>query len=96
MKEVFNDLFNVPITQGGIECLLHRFSTKTAAVYQLIKDRLPYAKVVGLDKTSVNINGKNHWIWVWQTSELTYINCSSRETLRLLEKSLLMDLNKRY
>lgn len=77
MKEVFNDLFNVPITQGGIECLLHRFSTKTAAAYQLIKDRLFYAKVVGSDETSVNINGKNHWMWVWQTPELTYINCSS-------------------
>lgn len=73
MKEVLNDLLHIPISEAGIECLLKRFATKASPVYDLIRQRLSYSKVVGSDETSVVVNGKNHWMWTWQNSKMTYI-----------------------
>lgn len=86
MQEALNDLFSIGITQGGIECLLKRFSAKATAVHQLIKERLFYADVVGSDETSAKINGDNHWVWVWQTPELTYINCFPKRDIKVVNQ----------
>ncbi len=73
MQEVFNDVFNIKISEGGIHYLLNRFSDKTNGVYELIKQRVAKSKVVGGDETGVKVNGNKHWFWTWQTPKLTFI-----------------------
>ncbi len=73
MKEVFNDIFNINISQGGIHYLLNRFADKATPVYELIKQRVANSEVVGADETGIKVNGKKHWFWTWQSSKLTYI-----------------------
>lgn len=73
MKETFNDVFGISISEGGIHYLLERFAKKTSAVYQLIKQRVEQCTVVGTDETGVKVNGNKHWFWTWQTPNLTYI-----------------------
>jgi len=37
MKETLNDAFGIPISEGGIHCLLQRFAQKATPIYQKIK-----------------------------------------------------------
>lgn len=73
MQEMFNDVFNINISEGGIHRLLKRFADKTTSIYDLIGQRVSYSPVVGTDETGVKVNGDNHWMWTWQTRHLTYI-----------------------
>lgn len=76
MQELFNDVFNINISEGGIHYLLNRFAKKADPVYELIKQRIANSKVVGADETGVKVNGKKHWYWTWQTPNLTFITHS--------------------
>lgn len=76
MKEIFNHVFNIPISEGGINYLLKRFTSKAKPFYEIIRQILEKAKRVGSDETGANINGKNGWFWVWQNIYLTYIQFS--------------------
>ena len=76
MKELFNDVFALPISEGGIHDLLNRFSEKSSATYQNIKERVASSTVIGADETGVKVNGNKHWFWTWQTDKLTYITHS--------------------
>lgn len=86
MKETFNDVFGVPISEGGIHCLLERFAQKSAPVYQIIKQRVQQSTVIGADETGVKVNGKKHWFWTWQTHNLTYITHSENRGSQTIDK----------
>ena len=73
MKEVFNDVFNIAISEGGIHYLLNRFADKATPIYNIIRERVAKSKVIGTDETGVKVNGNKHWFWTWQTPHLTYI-----------------------
>ena len=73
MKETLNDAFGIPISEGGIHCLLQRFAQKTTPIYQMIKQRVQDSKVIGTDETGIKVNGNKHWFWTWQTPNLTFI-----------------------
>jgi len=59
MGEMLNDVFNIDISEGGIHCLLTRFSDKTTPLYNIIKQRVETSKVIGTDGTGVKVNGKS-------------------------------------
>jgi len=73
MKETFNDVFGLPISEGGIHYLLKRFAQKTGPIYQTIKHRMQVSPVIGNDETGAKVNGNKHWFWAWQTPNLTFI-----------------------
>lgn len=77
MKEIFNNVFGVNISEGGIHYLLEKFAQKTTPIYEIIKQRVQQSPVVGTDETGVKVNGKKHWLWTWQTSKLTFITHSN-------------------
>lgn len=74
MKEMFNDVFNVPISEGGIHYLLNKLTQKSYTAYHLIKQRLKNTDLPnGSDETGVKVNGNKHWAWTWQNEEATFI-----------------------
>ena len=73
MQEVFNDVFNINISEGGIHYLLNRFSDKVTPIYNIIKQRITDSAVIGADETGVKVNGEKDWFWTWQTPKLTFI-----------------------
>ena len=85
MKEVFNDVFHIDISESGVHCLLNRFAEKTSPLYQMIKQRIQNSKVVGSDETGVKVNGNKHWFWAWQTPKLTYIAHSDNRASATIE-----------
>jgi transposase len=86
MKELFNDVFNTPISTGGICQLINRFANKTTPVYNLIKEKLMNSDLVGSDETGCKVNGKLHWFWTWQSPLLTYITHSPNRGYSTIEK----------
>lgn len=86
MQEMFNDIFNIKISEGGIHYLLNRFSDKVSPMYQIIKERIAESKVVGADETGVKVNGEKHWFWTWQSKNLTFIAHSENRKASTIEK----------
>lgn len=86
MKETFNDVFNIPISEGGIHYLLERFAEKATPVYDIIKQQVCNSSVVGADETGAKVNGEKHWMWTWQTPDATYITHSDNRAKVTIEK----------
>lgn len=76
LKELFNDLFCLPISEGGLHCLLDRIALKAVPVYETIRQRVLNSEVIGSDETGIKINGKLNWFWTWQDNYHTLISVS--------------------
>ena len=73
IREMLNDTFGLPISEGGIHELLNRLSQKAAPAYDMIKEKIALSKVVGTDETGCKINGVKSWMWAWQNDLATFI-----------------------
>jgi len=76
IRELLNDTFGLPISEGGIHELLNRLSQKATPAYNIIKEKIASSKVVGTDETGCKINGVKSWIWTWQNESATFITPS--------------------
>lgn len=76
MQELINDIFNIPISEGGIHYLLNKLVNKAKPAYQAIKNQLQMQTrfAVGADETGLRVAGENHWAWTWQNNEATFIS----------------------
>lgn len=86
MRETFNDVFGISISEGGIHRLLQRFAQKTTPLYQTIKQRLENSFMIGTDETGIKVNGEKDWFWAWQTTKLTYILYSDNRGSATIDK----------
>jgi transposase len=73
LEEMLRSVFGLNICQGSIKNILHKTSSKLAPVYETIRQSVLDSPVIGGDETSVNINGKNHWVWTFQNNKATFI-----------------------
>jgi len=73
IQEFYSQLMGLDISQGGIGCLLQRFTGKALPIYQEIKNKVEQAVCLGTDETGAKVDGKKHWFWTWQNKELTFI-----------------------
>jgi transposase len=76
MQEMFNDVFSLPISEGGIHQVLDRATVKAEPAYNLIHERIKQSMVVGSDETGTRIGKKKGWFWTWQNEKLTFIAAS--------------------
>ncbi len=86
-KEFLKDVMGLPISTGGINNILQRIAQKALPMYNTIKEKIEQATAVGADETGVNINGKNHWAWTWQTDTLTYIVCAASRGFKTIQET---------
>lgn len=89
MKEIFGDVFNAPISEGGIHYILDRLVAKAQPAYELIKQKLQsnikYA--IGSDETGVKVNGGKHWAWTWQNEEATFITITDNRGQKSIDQT---------
>jgi transposase len=66
LVRLFRDLFGLGISEGGLNALLQRakpcFDREVAAILA----RLRKSRVIYSDETSIRLDGKNWWNWVFQ------------------------------
>ena len=70
LARLFNDLFGLKISEGGLNAMLCRVRPCFDREITAILKRLRGSRVVYSDETSVRINGKNWWNWVFQNDEI--------------------------
>jgi transposase len=87
MQELFHDIFSVPISEGGIHCLLNRLSTKALPLYNRIKDMIRTSRVVGTDETGARLNGKKIWVWTWQNDRITWLCGTNNRGYKTIEEN---------
>lgn len=87
MREIFHDLFTLPLSEGGLHHILNRLATKALPAYELIRTKIAKSKVVGTDETGVKINGKNYWYWTWQNDNLTFIAASENRGFKTIREN---------
>lgn len=89
MKEFFNDVFHVPISEGGIHYLLNKFVKKAGPAYELIKQKLKSNTTfsVGSDETGVKVAGDKYWAWTWQTQDATFISITDNRGERSIKEN---------
>lgn len=78
MRKIFNNVFNIDISEGGLHYLLNKFATKAQSTYETIKNKIQLSSVIGSDETGAKVNGDKHWFWTWQTDKLTFIAHSEK------------------
>jgi transposase len=71
--QLMKELFSIGMSQGTIYNILQSMTHSGEKMYQEIHRRILTSPVVGADETSQNIQGHNHWAWVFQTDQLTYV-----------------------
>jgi transposase len=89
MQEIFRDIFNTPISEGGIHYLLNKLVEKSQPAYDLIKQKLlsntKYA--IGADETGMKVAGNKHWAWTWQNEEATFITITDNRAQRSITET---------
>ncbi len=86
MKECLKHFFGLEISQGSIANILERMSFKSQVVYDQIKATIMTSTQIGSDETSAKVNGKNWWVWVWQTTHSTFISISQNRGSKTIER----------
>ncbi|MFR9647279.1 MAG: IS66 family transposase, partial [Rikenellaceae bacterium] len=66
-------LFGVKMSQGSISNILKRMRRKAQLPYEIIRKTVEQSKVVGADESGAKIDGKNHWMWTFQTELASYL-----------------------
>jgi len=89
MQELFSDIFNLPISEGGIHYLLAKLVKKAQPAYQVIKEKLieNTRYPVGSDETGVKVAGNKHWAWTWQNDQATFISITDNRSGKSISES---------
>jgi len=87
MQEMFNDVFSLPISEGGIHQVLDRATAKVEPAYELIHECIKEASVIGSDETGTHIGKDKGWFWTWQNEKLTYIVASMNRGTQTINKN---------
>ena len=73
IPELLKCICNVSMSEGTVFNMLDRVADSLLPVYNGIKRDVLAAKVIGSDESSVKVDNKNYWTWVWQTLTETFI-----------------------
>jgi transposase len=76
LQDFFIHVCHLPLSVGTLENMVSRMAEKARPTWDGFRQTLEQSKVVGGDETGAKVNGKKQWIWVWQTTFLTFITIS--------------------
>jgi transposase len=73
LTETVKDFYGIKISQGTVSNILKRMRKLSQPDYEAIRQTIEKSSIVGADETGCQINGKLHWMWVFQNALVTYI-----------------------
>lgn len=80
----------VKLSKGIINNTLSRIGKKYNAEYLQLIEELKSSNCVGIDETGWRVNGKNHWLWVFQDKRSTVFSIADNRSHKVI-KSILGD-----
>jgi transposase len=69
LARVFGDLFGLSISEGALDSILKRAKPAFDAETEAILKRLRQSRVIYSDETSIRVQGKTCWNWVFHNKE---------------------------
>ena len=78
LQEMFQDCFNLPISQGSLANFNTECAVKLSPVLEIIKNDIINSKVIHFDETSMRVNGKINWLHVASTKRSTYYDIHTK------------------
>ncbi|MFL5288248.1 MAG: IS66 family transposase [Rhodopila sp.] len=70
LTQVLLHLFALPISEGALDAMLQRAKPCFDNAVAAILARLRRSRIVGSDETTVRIDGRTHWNWVFQNDQV--------------------------
>jgi transposase len=77
LQDFFVHVCHLPLSMGTLENIVSRMAEKARPIWDGFRQSLEQSKNVGGDETSAKVNGKKQWIWVWQSTFITFIAVSA-------------------
>ena len=87
LELLFQDIFNLSISQGSIQNLLSKAAYKADPFYKTILEEIKKAPYIGSDETGAKVNGEKWWIWVWQNVKNTFIKTTNSRGFDSIEET---------
>ncbi len=69
IREGFKEQYDITITAGGIQNILHKLKKRFGEEYQKILDNIRGAPIKHADETGWRIEGMNSWCWLFATEQ---------------------------
>ena len=73
IQDALKRVYGLVISPATIFDLTRRAADAVASEYDAILNRIRGASVLYVDETSIEVQGKNHWIWVFATPAETFV-----------------------
>jgi transposase len=70
LARLFGHLFAFPISEGALDAMFRRAKPSFDGEVDAILARLRRARIIGSDETTVRVNGRTHWNWVFQNEQV--------------------------
>lgn len=86
-KELLFHFTGLKISEGTINNILQRFTSKALPSYQEIKAQIERAEYLGTDETGAKVNGSKYWFWAWQNKQLTFITQSESRGYKTIQRT---------
>lgn len=77
LQHFFIHVCHLPLSVGTLENIVVRMADKARPFWDDFRQTLEQSKAIGSDETGAKVNGKNQWIWVWQSALITFIAVSA-------------------
>ena len=88
IREVLNRQYGLDISPATILDLTRRASDAVRSEYGEILGRIRTAKVLYVDETSIKVQGKKYWIWLFTTPEDTFVVIRKSRGMKVLMEVL--------
>jgi transposase len=70
LTQMFMHLYALPISEGALDAMLQRAKPRFDDAVAVILARLRRSRIICSDETSVRIDGRTHWNWVFQNNQV--------------------------
>ena len=88
IQDALKRVYGLVISPATIFDLTRRAAGAVASEYDAILNRIRSSSVLYVDETSIEVQGKNHWIWVFATPTETFVVIRKSRGIKVLMEVL--------
>lgn len=86
LQHFFAHVCHLPLSVGTLENMVRRMADKARPIWEDFRQKVEVSASIGSDETGVKVNGKKHWIWVWQSALITFIAVSASRGSSIIDR----------
>lgn len=72
LVQICGEIFHLPLSEGGAVAIVQRAGQAVQAAAEAIWEQVRRSTIIGSDETSVRVNGRNYWHWVFVGGKCEY------------------------